>query len=479
MKEFPFQTIFSSEIKTLHSEEFDLNLALASLEQIGEFVPDIDTDKDIDLLPIAFNACVANRVNRNGDVVDTPTAIAIYKNFINKPINIEHNRERVIGAILKSGFSEFGTDKPLSEEEVSKMDGPFNITLGGVLWKIVNPRISKLVENSSDPSSEDYLSISASWELGFSNYNLVLLENGEKNISQAEIISDPESIEKYKGYLKAFGGKGSIENGKKIYRKIIDKVVPLGVGLTETPAADVKGVLTLKETENITLDNKDIKGSSQNKQNTVLNNKIMKIQNISDITDESLKEVTASAVTDFISEEIKKASDVFEAEKSKAEDLAKASAEKFDVLSKEHEALKAEYEKLSASLAELQAEDQARAKQELFNVRMSEFDSEFDLSEQEREVIASEISDLDEEAFAAYKKKMGVFLKKKMAEKEKGQVMASVQAAEVAEVAEIVEAAVDSATVEEANIPNSSTISESVLDKYKKAFASDGFDILI
>jgi len=66
-----------------------------------------------------------------------------------------------------------------------------------------------------------------------------------------------------------------------------------------------------------------------------------------------------------------------------------------------------------------------------------------------------------------------------MAEKEKGQVMASVQAAEVAEVAEIVEAAVDSATVEEANIPNSSTISESVLDKYKKAFASDGFDILI
>lgn len=479
MKEFPFQTIFSSEIKTLHSEEFDLNLALASLEQIGEFVPDIDTDKDIDLLPIAFNACVANRVNRNGDVVDTPTAIAIYKNFINKPINIEHNRERVIGAILKSGFSEFGTDKPLSEEEVSKMDGPFNITLGGVLWKIVNPRISKLVENSSDPSSEDYLSISASWELGFSNYNLVLLENGEKNISQAEIISDPESIEKYKGYLKAFGGKGSIENGKKIYRKIIDKVVPLGVGLTETPAADVKGVLTLKETENITLDNKDIKASSQNKQNTVLNNKIMKIQNISDITDESLKEVTASAVTDFISEEIKKASDVFEAEKSKAEDLAKASAEKFDVLSKEHEALKAEYEKLSASLAELQAEDQARAKQELFNVRMSEFDSEFDLSEQEREVIASEISNLDEEAFAAYKKKMGVFLKKKMAGKEKGQVMASVQAAEVAEVAEIVEAAVDSATVEEANIPNSSTISESVLDKYKKAFASDGFDILI
>ena len=41
----------------------------------------------------------------------------------------------------------------------------------------------QLVENSSDPSSEDYLSISTSWELGFSNYNLILLDNNEKNIA--------------------------------------------------------------------------------------------------------------------------------------------------------------------------------------------------------------------------------------------------------------------------------------------------------
>ena len=134
---------------SLLSEEFDINLAIASLEKIGAFVPDIDSATNIDLLPIAFNACVANRVNRNNDVIDTKTAIDIYKNFINKPINIEHNREKVIGTILKAGFSEFGTDHPLSEEEVSQMDGPFNITLGGVLWKVVNPRITKLVENSS------------------------------------------------------------------------------------------------------------------------------------------------------------------------------------------------------------------------------------------------------------------------------------------------------------------------------------------
>ncbi len=483
MENFPFQSIFSSEIKTLHSEDFDFNLALASLEKIGAFVPEVDSASNIDLLPIAFNACVANRVNRNNDVIDTKTAVEIYKNFINKPINIEHNREKIIGTILKAGFSEFGTDLPLTEEEVSKMDGPFNITLGGVLWRVVNPRITKLVENSSDPSSEDYLSISTSWELGFSNYNLLLLDNNEKNIASAEVISEPDQIEKYKGYLKAFGGSGMIDGGKKIYRKIVDKVVPLGVGITETPAADVKGILAAKPNEGLSVQASETdkqKDISQNIKKTVDNNKVMKINSISDITDESLKQISASVVTDFISEEIKKASETFEVEKNQANEAIKASAEKAESLSKELEALKAEYQKVNEVLAEIQKENEAKAKQELFNQRMAGFDGEFELSAEEREIIASDICEMTEDAFAAYKKKMGVLLKgKKPAPvaqevEEKGKVMASSNASEVSDV---VENAVDNAVVKDNAIPNSSQASESTIEKYKKAFSLEGFDI--
>lgn len=485
MNDFPFQSIFSSEIKTLHSEDFDFNLALASLEKIGAFVPEVDSASNIDLLPIAFNACVANRVNRNNDVIDTKTAVEIYKNFINKPINIEHNREKVIGTILKAGFSEFGTDRPLSEEEVSKMDGPFNITLGGVLWKVVNPRITKLVENSSDPSSEDYLSISTSWELGFSNYNLLLLDNNEKNIATAEVISDPDQIEKYKGYLKAFGGSGTMDGGKKIYRKIIDKVVPLGVGITETPAADVKGILTIKPEQDMKVEASEAveqKDISQNNKNTVdnNNNKVMKINAISDITDENLKQVSASVISDFISEEIKKASDQFEIEKNESQEAVKASLEKSEALTKELETLKAEYEKVNQVLAELQKENEAKAKQELFNQRMTEFDGEFELSSEEREIIAGDISEMGEDAFAAYKKKMGVLLKGKKPAKvaeevsEKGKVMASANASEVSDA---VENAIDNAVVNDNAIPNSSQASESLVEKYKKAFSVEGFEV--
>ena len=140
MKEFKYKTIFSSTIKPLVSEEKDKYLAMASILDIGDFIPDVDTGKDIDLLPVAFNACVANRVNKNGDVVDSKTAMSMYKNFVNKPINLEHKRDRVVGVILAAGFSEFGTDKPLNEKDIEG-DDPFNITLGGVIWKWLIPEL--------------------------------------------------------------------------------------------------------------------------------------------------------------------------------------------------------------------------------------------------------------------------------------------------------------------------------------------------
>ena len=49
MKDFKYTTSFSSVIKPLVSEEKDKYLALASHVDIGDFVPDVNTDKNIDL----------------------------------------------------------------------------------------------------------------------------------------------------------------------------------------------------------------------------------------------------------------------------------------------------------------------------------------------------------------------------------------------------------------------------------------------
>ena len=80
---FKYKTQFSSPVRPVVSEEKDKYLAMASLQKIKKFLPDIDVEKDIDLLPIAFNSFVANRVNKNGDVVDTKVAIDIFEHFKN------------------------------------------------------------------------------------------------------------------------------------------------------------------------------------------------------------------------------------------------------------------------------------------------------------------------------------------------------------------------------------------------------------
>ena len=157
MKNFKYTSIFSSTVKPIVSEDKDKYLSLASMVDLEKFIPDVDTEKEVDLLPIAFNSFVANRVNKNGDVIDTETSIAVYKSFINKPMNVEHNRDRIVGTILTAGFSEFGTDRPLTEEDVTGASGPFNVTLGGVVWRIVNPDLADFIEDSADPTSDNYM----------------------------------------------------------------------------------------------------------------------------------------------------------------------------------------------------------------------------------------------------------------------------------------------------------------------------------
>jgi len=478
MKQHKYTTTFGSiKIKPLVSSEKDEYLALASMEKLSDFIPEVNTEENVDLLPIAFNACVANRVNKNGDVVDGETAVAMAKNFINKQINIEHNRERVVGVILKAGFSQFGTDEPMDEVSASELKSPFNITLGGVIWKVVNNNLAKMIENSSDPTSEDYEKISASWELGFSDYNLIMLEGEEKNIEDGVIISDSQEIEKHKGMLRSLGGSGKTEDGRSIYRKVINDVVPLGIGLTENPAADVVGVLThskQKNTEKIEENNSHSETQNVNK----TKEQVMKLNSIEELTDEKVQEMTASVVSDFIQDQLKQASEQYSEEKAKFETELAEAKENYDKLVNENEASKTELESVVAELAALKEQLASSEAEKAFSLRMSKFDESFDLTDEDREVIASDIAGLDEEAFEAYEKKISVLLSSKVKNDEKEveakveEVVASVEP----EAKEVVEDAVDSATPEADVIANSATVeTPSFQEKYAKAFSMEGF----
>ena len=504
MKNHKYTTTFSSVVKPVVSEEKDKYLALASMVELEKFLPDVDVEKNVDLLPVAFNAFVANRVNKNGDVVDTDTAVAMYENFVNKPINIEHNRKSIVGTILTAGFSRFGTDEPLSKKEVKDLKEPFNVTLGGVVWKIVDEGLANKIESSSDPTSEDYMGISASWELGFSDYNLVVLEGEEKNIENGLEISDPDEVEKHMDKLKGFGGQGKFDDNSNIYRKVVNNVIPLGIGLTENPAADVKGVLTengVTEEKAFAEESLEKETISQNTNKTVKTKKVeaMKIENLTDITDESLQTLTASAIHEFIQESLKKASEEYSSQKVEQEESLNDAREKHETLSKEHDSLKTQLEDVVAQLEKLEAEKAEKEKLEAFNQRMASFDERFNLNDEDRKVLASQIKDLDEEQFADFDKSVSVLLSSKARTDEDEEAPAEAAApaeapteapaeapaeepapaeASASVVQEVVEQAVDNAKDEVVNIPTSAPAEEpSILERYGKAFAMDQFDI--
>jgi len=510
MKEHKYTTTFSSVLKPLVSGEKDRYLAMASKINIGEFIPDIDTEKNIDLLPIAFNAAVVNRANKNGDTIDTSTCLDVYKSFINKPINIEHNRERVIGTILTAGFSEFGTDKVLPEEEVAGYTGPFNITLGGVIWRTINSELVDVIEDSADPTSENYLKVSASWELGFTDYKLAVVAGEEKNIIDAEFITDEaENFEILRDHLASLGGSGRLDDGRYVYRQVVGDVVPLGIGLTETPAADVVGVIVKNDTEeNEDQPEKDLKNQrpSENREEDVASNNkqktkrvTMKITSLKDINAETLQIVEASDIASFVEEELQKASEQYAAEKSALEDARKDAQDQIDALKTDAEAKNGELEKVQAELAELQTEKAAKEAEEKFNQRMTSMDEEYELSDEDRGVIASDVKELTDEDFDAYAKKMAVLLSnknKKVIEKQTKEAEATqakeetlkveepkkeeeVKASET-EVSDVIEEALEEAEVEKDAIANSTTAEEpSVYNKYRSAFGLDQFKISV
>jgi hypothetical protein len=501
--DFQFTTTFSSIIKPLVSEEKDKYLAMASLVDVGSFIPEINTEKNVDLLPVAFNACVINRANKNGDVIDTATALDIYKHFINKPINVEHNRQRIIGTILTAGFSEFGTDKPLTENQVKDMKAPFNMTLGGVIWKIVNPEIADKIEESSDEASEDYLSISASWELGFSKFNLAVSENDSKNLEDCAILDDTASMASLKDYLKANGGTGKSKDGKSVYRKVIGNVVPLGIGLTENPAAEVKGIAVKDEkSKDIVLDTDKSSENQENiSQSSDLNvnknsNKVMKINSLEDINEKNWKEISASAVTEFIAESLQKAGESYVTEKNKVENMLKETEATSKKLQDEYAGLKTSLEAVQGELSKLQQEKAAREQTDAFNARMEDVNSTYALNDDMAKVIADQLKNcMSEDDFSKYKSNMAVFLKpferKASAatpsddKQNKGpteqtsdtKMKDKKDEAAYASATEVVDAAVENATKEKVSLPNSiETKKPSLYEQYSQAFSlEEGF----
>jgi hypothetical protein len=422
-KEYKYTATFDAEILACDIGSSDF-ISEASLQNLESLVPKgIDFEQNIDLMGVAFNAAVVNRFNKNGDGIDYRTAIEYTKNFIHKPTNIEHDKQKIVGHIASAGWSDYGTSQILSEDDIKNYSKPFNIALGAVVYKSANTSFAEALEKSVDPKGPYYGSISTSWEVGFSEFVLAV---GSEYIEDCEIIEDEEGLEEMAQCLKAYGGSGYTEDGKPVNRLIKGNIYPLGIGYTTNPAADVKGVyMKQNETESIVIRDKRDKNISQSEKNIVnlkKNNSMETEKVINELKDllneKKFSQEAVASMTSTFADAIKEKDEEFRAELAKAQEEKEAVAAEHEELKTSVEDLKTKFEEAQNKIAEYEASIKAEQAVARFNERMDVLDQKFDLEDEDKEFLAKELKSIDEseEAFASFDDKLAVLWKHKSKE---------------------------------------------------------------
>jgi hypothetical protein len=436
---FKYISSFSNEISAscVDGTCKRFNISEASLDNLKPLIPeDVDLTKNIDLLGVAFNAAVVNKFNKNGDGIDTKTALAVSEYFIHKPTNIEHNKEKVVGHIVSSSFSDINTSELLQADQVGDANDPFNISLGALVYKIVNPDFAAMLEKTGS-GDEFHNLISASWEIGFNDYYIAV---GSNDLREAEIVTNEAQIKELQKYLRAYDGEGQMEDGTLVNRLVVGDIYPLGIGFTSNPAAEVEGVIVenqektlikkdkaraekfhvnnmdsyhqAKETQNKTslLHKKDV--NTTNKLTMDTQDLLKQIEGMlsEKIGDSQQFEEAVASVSKVMMDAIKEKDVQWSDEKAEKEKAISEATERHEALSQEVEGLKEKLTATELQWNELAEEKRLREAKDLFNSRMASVTEAFDLNEEDLKIVASEISDIKntEEAFASYQEKLTI-----------------------------------------------------------------------
>jgi len=493
-----YKASFDCEIKCLHQKDKDKFLAQASLENIKDHLPkDIDFEKNGDLIAFAANGTVVNRGNKNGHLIDAETAAQVHELFKYKFLDLEHNRDHIVGVVTNTGFSTYDKNTIIASEEVSGNTDPFYLTVGGVVYRSVNKDFAEKLEESSDPESKLYRKISLSWEIAFSSYYLLI---GSKNLSEGEIVKDPEKIEEYSEFLSFNGGQNRLEDGTPIYTVVAgDDVLPMGFGFTLNPAADVAGVLL--ENEKAQPDEEEEVEATANENKTSLPEEKnvnthktpyihMDIKTLEDFY-KNWKELRAHESApdlDFVFNKLQEASEEYSKDvKAKDDELANQKAE-VEKLNSTVANLTTTIEEHKASLKILEEEKNAQETERKFQERMNVIDNEYELNDETSAIVASKVKGLSDEDFDAWKKEFDVLSHEKSKaylseQKEKEEALAAealkAKAVEDKKVEEEAakEALANAKKKDGEDLPNGSDHSESVKDTWAKAL-KEGFEIV-
>lgn len=419
---------FYGTFKTVEYEEMEkLGISKASLlSQASTLIPEgFDAEKNADVLPVIFNLAVVNKFNANNDGIDAKSAAKILKQFIHKPINIEHMKEYIVGHIINASFS----DKQPDFVENDPMDfidreTPFYITAAGLIYKHIYPELAQMLIDASNPESPYYKAYSTSWEISFTEYDLAI---GSDLLSECKLYREgSEEFDIYNSNLKSEGGTGQSNKGQ-VNRLLGGEKYPLGCALTENPAADVKGIFTLEsllkqektESNKYTKKTVTAKKNSKNVKSVVTQDNELYNMDPEQFKEllEAVKGLSEKTKESKASSAIKEFESILKEHGTEWKSKAELAEEKAKTVESELTELKEKFANASSELETVKADLKVKEQADLFNARMNSIAEKFELDEAEEKIVSEDIRALDsEEAFASYLEKTKVIFKHKTKE---------------------------------------------------------------
>ena len=408
------------------------------------------------------------------------------------------------------------------------MKEPFAVTVTGIIWRAINENLSDAIKEMEQVDSPLKDSIYLSWELGFNESNIILLNKDNMNFNSGEIISDPVEMSKYHKNMLDNGGNGFTDDGKIIGRVAIGDVLALGVGLVENPAGQVDPIVPLNEDldesgQETTAHNHGItkcscgdiisqcrcsskpqqykiiekgceKCKKQNKpeeiisqltinnvnpaieKNIIINNMSANINKFSEINDEILKTLTsaklnelfASSSKELIDEGIKNISKDYELKIAEKDKQISEASDKIANLEKSAQELNEKYSKIEKDFSSLVEANQKKEKLELFSSRMETINNKFTLDEKQNDVIANRVKTIDtNEQFDGYLNELEILFAGS-----KKEILASTEN-QTATVADVLKNAKPTEVV-----PNTASTPETLLEKSKRLFGPAGWEVV-
>ena len=238
--DYRYKSSFTAFARVAICSDRDRFEAKASLLPLRGILPaGVNPADDPDLLYLSCNGAVAGLCNKNFDAINNSTALAIYRSARNKFISKEHDRDQIVGVVLYPALTKFGSNEPITEEQASQLQEPFNMAFAGIIWRVVDPMVVNFLSKSE--MGEEGLSMS--WEIAFNSFNIGV---GSKNLFDARVIDEKDpSFASYEKMLKINGGTGKDHAGQDVYRIIGNDSIILGYSVVVNPAAEVKGILPI------------------------------------------------------------------------------------------------------------------------------------------------------------------------------------------------------------------------------------------